>query len=170
MIKFGGVPYCLRLDRRITSFLNQNQACASCPYKQLKCTPDCPMAPFIPPDSMSNFLNIQCLDPILGRYGIVVDLNKRILHACTLLNNLHGGSSFGTNSMHAPPPSPLLPLHPLAPALAGSYAFPWLVEDPMEQQQQKDFPNAWLTTMVAKTSVSTQVATAVAAAAVVYKK
>ncbi|XP_006853821.2 LOB domain-containing protein 22 [Amborella trichopoda] len=153
-------------DRRITSFLNQNPACASCRYQRRKCTPDCPMAPFFPPDRMSDFLNVQRLfgvsnvikliskfgkpderaaamrsikqeakvrarDPILGSYGIVLELNKHILHARTLLNNLcqqltfcraqhhrhlHGDSSFGTNSMHAPPPPPLLSQPPPAPA------------------------------------------------------
>ncbi|KAL4184792.1 hypothetical protein AMTRI_Chr10g2870 [Amborella trichopoda] len=169
MIKVGGAPYCLR-DRRITSFLNQNPACASCRYQRRKCTSDSPMAPFFPPDSMSDFLNIQrlfgvnnviklfskfqkpseravAIDPILGSYSIVLELNKHILHARTLLNNLclqltfrrahhhhhlHGGSSFGTNSMHAPPPPPLLPLP--APALALAYSLPWLVEDLMKQQ------------------------------------
>ncbi|ERN15287.1 hypothetical protein AMTR_s00036p00021270 [Amborella trichopoda] len=162
------------------------------------------MAPFFPPDRMSDFLNVQRLfgvnnvikliskfgkpgeraaamrsikqeanvrarDPILGSYGIVLELNKHILHARTLLNNLcqqltfcraqhychfHSGFSFGTNSMHAPSSHPLLLLPPPAPAPTAAYSLPWLLEDRMEQQQQKDFPNAWLTAMVAETPVS----------------
>ncbi|ERN15285.1 hypothetical protein AMTR_s00036p00017570, partial [Amborella trichopoda] len=120
--------------------------------------------------------------PILGSYDIVLELNKHILHAHTLQNNLrqqltfcraqhhrllHGGSSFGTNSMHAPPPPHLLPLPPLAPA----YSLPCSVEDSIEQQHQTNFPKAWLIAMVAETPVSTQAAmTAPAAAAAVYKK
>ncbi|KAL4194628.1 hypothetical protein AMTRI_Chr05g69460 [Amborella trichopoda] len=177
MIKFGVASYCIR----ITPFLNQNPACASCRYQRRKCTPNCPMAPFYPLDHMSDFHNAQCMfgvsniiklitkDPILKSYGTVLELNKHILHARTLLNNLcqqltfcraqhyrhfHSGFSFGTNSMHAPSSHPLLLLPPPAPARTAAYSLPWLLEDRMEQQQQKAFPNAWLAAMVAETPVS----------------
>ncbi|ERN15289.1 hypothetical protein AMTR_s00036p00027560 [Amborella trichopoda] len=72
--------------------------------------------------------------------------------------------------MHAPPPPPMLPLPPRPPAPAAAYSLPWVVEDPMEKQEQKGFLNAWLTTMVAETPMSTQAAATAVAAAAVYKK
>ncbi|KAL4194625.1 hypothetical protein AMTRI_Chr05g69440 [Amborella trichopoda] len=157
------------VDCKIMSFLNQNPECASCRYQWRKCIPDCPMhlphvqhlfgvsnvikliAKFEKPGervaamiSIEQEANVRARDPILGSYGIQLTFCRAQHH-----RHLHGGSSFGTNSMHAPPPPPLLPLPPPALAPAAAYSLPWMVEDPMEQQQQKDFLNAWLTMMVA---------------------
>lgn len=36
---------------------NVSQACAACKHQRRKCVPDCPLAPFFPPNSHKDFLN-----------------------------------------------------------------------------------------------------------------
>ncbi|MCO5598011.1 hypothetical protein L7F22_052100 [Adiantum nelumboides] len=37
------------------------QACAACKYQRRKCAPDCPLAPYFPPDHPKQFLNVHRL-------------------------------------------------------------------------------------------------------------
>ncbi|XP_057812856.1 protein ASYMMETRIC LEAVES 2 isoform X1 [Cryptomeria japonica] len=37
------------------------QACAACKYQRRKCSPDCPLAPYFPPDQPKQFLNVHKL-------------------------------------------------------------------------------------------------------------
>ncbi|MCO5569245.1 hypothetical protein L7F22_022956 [Adiantum nelumboides] len=37
------------------------QACAACKYQRRKCAPDCPLAPYFPPDQPKQFLNVHRL-------------------------------------------------------------------------------------------------------------
>eukprot|EP00250_Pteridium_aquilinum_P002817 c13043_g1_i1 orf=1-810(-) len=37
------------------------QACAACKYQRRKCSPDCPLAPYFPPDQPKQFLNVHRL-------------------------------------------------------------------------------------------------------------
>ncbi|ERM93961.1 hypothetical protein AMTR_s00136p00011480, partial [Amborella trichopoda] len=40
---------------------NQQQTCAACRFQRRKCTVDCPFAPYFPPESISEFVNIHRL-------------------------------------------------------------------------------------------------------------
>ncbi|KAI5068225.1 hypothetical protein GOP47_0016570 [Adiantum capillus-veneris] len=43
------------------STISSTQACAACKYQRRKCTPDCPLAPYFPPDQPKQFLNVHRL-------------------------------------------------------------------------------------------------------------
>lgn len=52
-----------------------NQACAACKYQRRKCTPDCILAPFFPPDQHRQFLNAHKLFGVSNILKIIRNLD-----------------------------------------------------------------------------------------------
>lgn len=56
-----------------------NTACAACKYQRRKCTPDCPLSPYFPPDQPKRFQNVHKLFGVSNILRILkhVDPSKR---------------------------------------------------------------------------------------------
>ncbi|KAM7276359.1 hypothetical protein ACFE04_018225 [Oxalis oulophora] len=52
-----------------------SQACASCKYQRRKCTPECPLAPYFPPDQPKMFQNAHKLFGVSNILKILKDLD-----------------------------------------------------------------------------------------------
>eukprot|EP01018_Ginkgo_biloba_P004494 Gb_07877 [translate_table: standard] len=46
---------------KIAGNCGSTQACAACKYQRRKCSPECPLAPYFPPDQPKQFLNVHKL-------------------------------------------------------------------------------------------------------------
>ncbi|XP_057812862.2 LOB domain-containing protein 27 isoform X2 [Cryptomeria japonica] len=51
------------------------QACAACKYQRRKCSPDCPLAPYFPPDQPKQFLNVHKLFGVSNILRILRQVN-----------------------------------------------------------------------------------------------
>lgn len=56
-----------------------NTACAACKYQRRRCTPDCPLSPYFPPDQPKRFQNVHKLFGVSNILRILkhVDPSKR---------------------------------------------------------------------------------------------
>lgn len=63
----------------MTGNTSTSQACAACKYQRRKCSPECPLAPYFPPDQPKQFLNVHRLYGVSNTLRILkqVDPSKK---------------------------------------------------------------------------------------------
>lgn len=69
----------VRTEWEMTGSGGTNTACAACKYQRRKCSPDCPLSPYFPPDQPKRFQNVHKLFGVSNILRILkhVDPSKR---------------------------------------------------------------------------------------------